>query len=189
MRWFGDRRSYEPIKANGSAVGKPPDSIDRVARGNFHQGVPISEHLEQRDLSRAEPLIPAFRARCATHEVDSTWTPGSSSRNCNRLAPRHLGGQTERKSRAPTGGAGTWAADDFVGEAIRRWGSHAQAGWRSTPVEPSPNATELSGLGEPRERLRNRIWRCVEVHGTPEAITGREDPLPDRCGHARFTHA
>ena len=57
---------------------------------NFDKPVPVAEHLEQRDLSRTEPLIAALRAGGAADEVDGARVARRSPWHCDRLSTRHL---------------------------------------------------------------------------------------------------
>lgn len=153
--WLGCRRTREPVDADCAGAGETCDPLYGFTGGNLYERIPVPEHLQQRNLSRTEPLIAALRAGSAADDADRTWIPRCSPWHGDGLAARYLSRQAERKGGAPPGRAGAQAAGDLIGEAIGGRGSHAEPGWHSAPVESSPDTAKISGASQPGERLRD----------------------------------
>jgi hypothetical protein len=186
--WLGCRRTHEPVDADCAGAGETRNPVYGFAGGNLYECIPVPEYLQQRNLSRPEALIAALRAGSAADDVDCARIPRCPSWHCDGLAARYLGRQAERKGGAPPGGADARAAGDFISEPIRGWGSHAKPGWRSAPVESSPDTAKISGASQPGERLRDGVRCAVEVVGTPETTARGEDLLAYLRRNAHATH-
>ena len=107
------------------------------------------------------------------------------------MVSRHgyLRRQTERKSRAPTGGASTWAADDLVGEAIGRWGSHAQAGRRSRASRALAGTRRSSPASTSRESVfATASGTASKSSGRQKRSHRRDDSITHHHCHARLIH-
>ncbi|MBI2708570.1 MAG: hypothetical protein HYX34_02600 [Actinobacteria bacterium] len=187
-RGFRRRCPHDAIQAERTAVDEARYAFHRSVIGNLHEAVPVSKHLEQSDLCRAQPLVSALGAGRAADEPDDAWTARRSTRNSDRFAARYLCGEPKCEASAPAGGTGSRSVDDLVDEAVGRWGSHADWSRCPAPVEPSTDATKLMGTSETGECLSDGPWRAVEVLGTPEAIVRADHLAPDLSRNARFTH-
>jgi hypothetical protein len=92
LSWRG---AHEPIEAKCSMLGEVRDAADGLVGADLHEGVPVPEHLEQRDLGRAESRVSTLSACGAADESDGARVPRRAAGYGDRLASRHLGGEPE----------------------------------------------------------------------------------------------